>query len=138
MTGEGAGDGGADDAGDEVGGGAFVHELAFVRGPRGEDPGEHPPGRGGAVDALPPRPPPHRPGGQPLDGADRCRQRPAQPVEGSDDHGVPVADVGEEGDQAWEVVAGPGQGVGEDPLTPTAVNPSYRTSRFWWSVLTQA
>ena len=70
----------------------------------------------------------------PLDGGDHCRQ---QPVEGSDDHGVPVADVGEEGEQAWEVVAGPGQGVGED-TPPTAVNASYRTARFWWSVLTRA
>lgn len=36
----------AAEAGHVAGGGAFGHELAFIVGEGGEDPGEHPPGGG--------------------------------------------------------------------------------------------
>jgi len=49
---------------------SFVHEFAFVLGEGGEDPGEHPPGGCGVVDALPQGAQQHPGGGEGLDGAD--------------------------------------------------------------------
>jgi len=54
--------------------------------------------------------------GQGLHGADDRRQGAAEPVQRRHHHGVPVAHVGEQRGQAGPVVAGPGEGVGEDPL----------------------
>jgi len=97
-----------------------VHEIAFVAGEGGEDPGEHPASGGGVVDALAQRSQQDSALGQRLDGADDPGQRAAEPVERDHDDAVAGPDVVQQRRQAGPVVSDPGHLVSEDPLAAGA------------------